>query len=84
MSPSETLAIKLQVAKLIYSWEYSKLDGGTLTFHPYNLKGNYTFSDRDAQGRWSVEQCAQLVATHHKGKALIAKWVLEGLITLGG
>jgi hypothetical protein len=80
MSPSENFAIKLQVAKLIYSWEYSIIDGGVLTFRPYNLSGNFTFTDREVDGFRSVERCAQLITSHRKGPALIAKWVMEGLL----
>lgn len=81
MSPSENFAIKLQVAKLIYGWEYSVINGGVLTFYPYNLKGNFTFTDRDVNGLRSVEKCAQIITGHRHGPALIAKWVMEGLLT---
>ena len=81
MSPSENFAIKLQVAKLIYGWEYSVIDGGVLTFYPYNLKGNFTFTDRGVNGLRSVEKCAQIITGHRHGPALIAKWVMEGLLT---
>ena len=82
MSPSESFAIKLQVAKLIYRWEYSVIDGGVLTFYPHDRTGHYTLTDREVDGLRSVERCAQIITGHKKGPALIAKWVLEGLLQL--